>query len=224
MWGSAFSSPIIATLGGQRQLVVQTREFLSGVDLASGAVLWKQEVPAFRGMNILTPVVAGDRVFTSTYGGKTTAFQVTRVDGKFTVQQAWSFKSQGYMSTPVVVDGRAYHHLRSQRLTCIDLAKGTELWTSSESFGKYMSLVAHGDRILGLDQRGLLYLFRANPEKFELLGSQKLAEAETWAHLAIAGDQFFVRELNALSAYRYQAERAGLASLGQAEDSAAAGR
>ena len=203
MWGSVFSSPVIASLGGQRQLIVQTREKLAGLALDKGDVLWSQPVEAFRGMNILTPVIHQDTVFTSTYGGKTIGFKVAQADGKFTVSESWKHKSQGYMSTPVVVDGVAYEHLKSQRVMAIDVATGRELWTSNESFGKYWSLVANGDRILALDQRGLLYLFRANREKLELLDQRKLANAETWAHLAVAGDEVFVRELNALTAYRW---------------------
>jgi outer membrane protein assembly factor BamB len=60
MWGSAFSSPVMATLAGRRQCVVQTREKLAGVDPETGAVLWEQPIKALRGMNILTPVVEGD--------------------------------------------------------------------------------------------------------------------------------------------------------------------
>ena len=70
MSGGAFSSPIVATLEGQKQLVVQTRQELAGVDMASGKVLWKQAVPAFRGMNILTPTVVDNKVFTSSYNNK----------------------------------------------------------------------------------------------------------------------------------------------------------
>ena len=209
MWGSVFSSPIIATLGGQRQLVVQTREKLAGLTLETGEVLWSQPVEAFRGMNILTPVVHEDTVFTSTYGGKTLGFKVAAAAGKFTIIQTWTHKSQGYMSTPVVIDGIAYEHLRSQRVMAIAIATGRELWTSDKSFGKYWSLVAQGDRILALDQRGQLFLFRANQEKFELLDQRKLADAETWAHLAVAGEALFVRELNALVSYRWSAAETG---------------
>lgn len=211
MWGSVFSSPIIATLGGQRQLVVQTREKLAGLMLETGEVLWSQPVEAFRGMNILTPVVHQDTVFTSTYGGKTIGFKVAAAAGKFTITQTWTHKSQGYMSTPVVIDGVAYEHLRSQRVMAIAIATGRELWTSDKSFGKYWSLVAQGDRILALDQRGQLFLFRANKEKFELLDQRKLADAETWAHLAVAGEALFVRELNALVGYRWRAAETGAA-------------
>ena len=203
MWGSVFSSPIIATLGGQRQLIVQTRDKLAGLTLDKGDVLWEQPVEAFRGMNILTPVIHQDILFTSTYGGKTIGFKIALANGKFTVTEAWTHKSQGYMSTPVVVDGVAYEHLKSQRVMAIELATGRELWTSEQSFGKYWSLVANGDRILALDQRGLLYLFRANREKLELLDQRKLTKEETWSHLAIAGEELFVRELNALTAHRW---------------------
>ena len=203
MFGSVFSSPTFAKLAGKRQLVVQTREKLAGVDPADGKVLWEQAVEAFRGMNILTPVAHGDILFSSTYGGKTIGFKVTQADGKFACAEVWRHKSQGYMSTPVVMDGVAYTHLKSQRVMAIEVESGRELWTSGTSFGKYWSLVAQGGRILALDQRGQLFLLRANKEKFELLDERKLGGTETWAHLAAADDELFIRELNALTAYRW---------------------
>lgn len=212
MWGSVFSSPVIATLGGQRQLIVQTREKLAGLTLDKGDVLWTQPVEAFRGMNILTPVIYQDTVFTSTYGGKTVGFKIALTEGKFTSTVSWTHKSQGYMSTPVVVDGVAYEHLKSQRVMAIEIGTGRELWTTDQSFGKYWSLVANGDRILGLDQRGWLFLFRANREQFDLLDQRKLANEEAWAHLAVAGDELFVRELRALTAYRWSEALTGALS------------
>lgn len=203
MWGSAFSSPVFADLAGRRQLLVQTREKLAGIDPTDGRVLWEQPVEAFRGMNILTPVVYRDVVFTSTYGGRTIGFKVTQANGQLTVAEAWRHKAQGYMSTPVVVDGVAYHHLKSQRVMAIEVESGRERWTTDRSFGKYWSLVARGDRILALDQRGQLFLFSADPAKFDLLDQRKIADAETWAHLAVVGDQLFIRELHALAAFRW---------------------
>jgi outer membrane protein assembly factor BamB len=154
-------------------------------------------------MNILTPVAHGDTVFTSTYGGRTTGFKVTQTGGTFAVAEAWRHKAQGYMTTPVVIGGVAYTHLKSQRIMAIDVATGSERWTSDATFGKYWSLIGQGDRLLALDQRGILFLLRANSEKFELLDQRKLTTAETWAHLAAAEDGLFVRELNALTAYRW---------------------
>jgi hypothetical protein len=111
------------------------------------------------------------------------------------------------MSTPVVRNGVAYHHLRSQRVMAIELATGRELWTSDERFGKYWSLVAQGENLLALDERGWLFLLKANPQRMQITDRIKISEADTWAHLAVSGDQFFVRELNALAAYRWSASR-----------------
>jgi hypothetical protein len=106
------------------------------------------------------------------------------------------------MSTPVFVDNHAYLHLRNQRFTCVDLRTGERKWTT-RPYGKYWSLVANGDRILALDQRGDLLLIRATPEKFDLLDERKISNDSTWAHLAVCGRDVFVRELNALAAYRW---------------------
>ncbi len=204
MESGAFSSPVLAEVAGKRQLIVQTREKLAGVDPASGAVLWSQTVPSFRGMNILTPVAVGDAVFTSSYQNKSWLYQVSKSAESYQVTEAWNNNAQGYMSTPVVIGGYAYLHLGNQRFTCIDLKTGERTWTSSKPFGKYSSLVAQGDRILALDERGILLLIKANPKQFELLDERTVSEDETWAHVAVCGEEIFIRELNAMTAYRWQ--------------------
>lgn len=204
MNGSAFSSPVIAELAGKRQLLAQTREKLAGVDLDTGDVLWSRKIPAFRGMNILTPVVVGDAVFTSSYQNKSWLYKVSREKDQFKIEETWSSSTPGYMSTPVVIDGHAYIHLQSQRFACIDLKTGERTWTSSQTFGKYWSLVAQGNRILALDSNGTLFLIEANPKEFVLIDKLKISDSETWAHLAISGDELYVRELDAITAYRWR--------------------
>lgn len=204
MNGSAFSSPVIATLAGQRQLIVQSREKLAGLDPSSGTALWESPIEAFRGMNILTPVVFRDGVFTSTYGGRSVWLQVAATNGALAATEKWSQNEQGYMSTPVVIGDFAYHHLRSQRLVCFDLRSGEEKWTSDEKFGKYMSLVAQGDRLLALDERGVLYLIAASPDRLQILSERKVSADETWAHLAVSGSDLFIRDLKGLARWRWQ--------------------
>ncbi len=205
MFGSAFSSPLLADLGGRRQLLVQTREKLCGLCPEKGDVLWEQEVPNFRGMNILTPTVWRDAVFTSSYRNKSFLYALSPATdaGRFDVSERWTAKPQGYMSSPVLIGDHAYLHLQNRRFVCLELATGKECWRSN-SFGEYWSLVASGDRLLALDERGELLLIRATPEKFELLDKKKISDQETWAHLAVAGDLIVVRELKAVAAYRWQ--------------------
>jgi outer membrane protein assembly factor BamB len=204
MMGSAFSSPTFATVAGKDQVVVQTRNELAGVDRTSGAVLWRRMVPSFRGMNILSPVVFGeDGVFTSTYGGTTQLFKVKSAGGSYETENGWSFKYEGNMTTPVVVNGHAYLLGKDRRAICVDLATGKETWRSEQRFGEYWSLVASGDKILALDNRGILLLLRANPKEPEILSERKVADAETWAHLAVCGNEIYIRDLNGLTAWKW---------------------
>lgn len=202
MMGGAFSSPIIAKIAGLRQLVVQSRSKLAGVSLDSGQELWSVPVPAFRGMNILTPTVIGDQIFTSSYGGGSFMFQVARIGQTFKVSELWKGKNEAYMSSPVVVDGHIYVHLRNQRLVCLDPATGNALWTT-KPFGKYWSMVANGRDVLALDERGDLLLLDLNTKDFVQVDSRHVSDASTWAHLAVVGNQVFVRELNGLLAFEW---------------------
>jgi outer membrane protein assembly factor BamB len=203
MSGSAFSSPYVTTLDGVPQILVQTRNELAGVDPASGTVLWKTGVEAFRGMNIVTPTVHDGKVFTTSYGGGSFLFAVDAARQEKPVEQLWRNKVQGYMSSPIVIGSHAYVHLRNQRFACLDLTTGKEAWIT-KPFGKYWSLVANGEKILALDETGDLRLIRATPESFDLVGEAKVAEEESWAHLAVEGRELYVRDLAGLTAYEWK--------------------
>jgi hypothetical protein len=155
-------------------------------------------------MNILTPIVLGGGVFTSSYNNKTYFFSVQQSGDAMTSTKTWENKVKGYMSTPVVIDGHAYLHLQNQRVACVRIADGQETWISSRRFGKYWSMVAQKDRILALDEEGVLFLVEANPKEFKILGEKKVSDQETWGHLAISGQDVFIRELKGISSWRWE--------------------
>lgn len=202
MFGSAFSSPYHTEINGVPQLIVQTRTKLAGVNPEDGKILWERKIPAFRGMNILTPTVHNNSIFTSSYGGGSFFFNAQKNDSGWDLQEAWTNKTQAYMSSPNIIDGHAYLHLRNQRFTCIDLKTGKARWTTTP-YGKYWSTVTDGKKILALDQKGELLLIAANPEKFELIDNRKIAD-DSWAHIAVSGNEIFVRALNDLAVYRWE--------------------
>lgn len=217
MTGGAFSSPIIATIDGQRQLVVATRMALAGVSLEDGRELWNEKIESFRGMNILTPVVTADgKVFSSAHSGKSRMLSVASENGSVaTVKQLWDNKAQGYMSSPVVIGDYIYLHMKNQRFVCLDMRDGTEKWTT-QPFGKYWSMVGNPKtaQILALDETGQLRLIAADPAGYRLISEEKVAD-DSWAHLAVqpivggAGDKdqglaIIVRALDRIRVYRWQ--------------------
>jgi hypothetical protein len=89
-------------------------------------------------------------------------------------------------------------------VVCVDLRAGKQTWRSDKTYGKYWSLVSRGDKILALDNRGILYLIKANPKEEEIIAEKKLDTKDTWAHLAVAGDRVIIRDLNGLTIYGWK--------------------
>ena len=204
MNSSPFASPRVHTFGDSEQLVSLGRTSLTGISLTDGKTLWEKNVPAFRGMNILTPTFVGSGILTATYGGKAHFFEPTLSgDKNWQVEEKWNQKFQGYMSSPVVVGQHAFLHGRSGRMVCLEMQSGEIKWTSTESLGKYCSMVTNGDKILALSANGKLRLMTANPDKYEVIDTVEISDEETWAHIGLADNQIFVRALNSLSVYQW---------------------
>ena len=201
MFGSAFSSPIMTTLQNKKILLVQTRKSLKGIDPLTGDEMWSQDIEAFRGMNILTPTVHNETIFTSAHSGHSQLWKHT--DQSASLEEIWSGKSQAYMSSPVVIGDHIYLHLRNQRIVCIHLETGEEAWRTTP-FGKYQSMAVLDDRILVLDEGGELLLINANPNEFDLIDRRRIAENNTWGHIAVSKNQIFIRRLDGLAAYNWK--------------------
>jgi len=200
MSSGAFSSPVIQFLNGKRQLIVQTRTQLAGLDLATGSAAWTHEIAAFRGMNILTPTIWNDAIFTSSYGGRSLLLDVPN---NVSTKVRWDNKIEGYMSSPIVIDHYVYMHLRNKRFSCMDLQTGEEKWVT-KPFGEYWSMVSNGQNILALDQSGKLRLIAHNPAEFELLSERRVSEDEAWAHVAVSDNQIAIRSQKKLELFDWK--------------------
>lgn len=195
----AFSSPAIATIAGKRQLLVQTRLELCGVDLDTGDVLWQQPIQAFRGMNILTPLAIGDRIFTSAHSGTAQLFSIERNAEKWSITEIWNQKQQAYMSSPVLVGDKIYLHLKNERMTALKTESGDAVFTT-RPMAKYASMVTDGQRILALTNKGDLILINALSDSFDVIDQMKVAD-DSWAHLAISDKYVVIRDLKALKVF-----------------------
>ncbi|MHB8973385.1 MAG: hypothetical protein ACYC3X_24900 [Pirellulaceae bacterium] len=60
--------------------------------------------------------------------------------------------------------------------------------------------------VRALDERGELLLIHASPDQFDLLDRRTIAD-DAWAHLALCGQEVFVRELTGLTALLWKYDR-----------------
>lgn len=206
----AFSSPLLARIGGTEQLLLQTREEMAAVAPGDGKVLWRTKTPSMFGTNVLTPALYQERVFGSNiFGSYLIAGAEVKAAEPAEVRKPgdvlWRQSSAGYLSSPVVRDGHAYLHLYNQRFACLDLATGKQTW-HTKPLGVYWSMVMQGDKVLALSERGVLRMFVVSPTGCDARGEVTLQDENgkarsTWAHLAVVGRELYIRDLTGLSMY-----------------------
>jgi outer membrane protein assembly factor BamB len=68
--GPAYATPIVATIGGTRQLITQSRSSVVAVDPASGTLLWQIPFTTPFDQNIITAVVHDGLVITGVVGNR----------------------------------------------------------------------------------------------------------------------------------------------------------
>ena len=70
-------------------------------------------------------------------------------------------------------------------------------------------MIARGNQILALDEKGILRLISANLKSLQIVSERKLDTKDCWAHVAVSGDRVIVRSLNGLEVFRWMEPVAG---------------
>jgi outer membrane protein assembly factor BamB len=190
-----YSSPVMMDLPGGRQLVYWAAENLSGLDPATGKVLWQAPHTTNYDVTIADPVGHGGTLLVSDYWEGSKA---VRLDEKGRGPKvAWEGKPLSLlMSTPLVRDGHAYALDRFNGLKCVELETGKVKWegehVTPRGRNPHASLVWAGERALILNEKGELILARLSPEGYKPLGKVKVID-ETWAHPGFLDGCVFAR-------------------------------
>ena len=200
----SYSSPDFGVVQGRPQVLAANIEAIAGVDPATGQVLWKRVLDSYDQGCIVAPIPYRGGIFTSTRASRTGFYPLTATDGGFQIGDGWKNKLIVYMSSPVVTGDHAYLHLKNGRMACADLESGEVKWISDTAFGKYWSMICRQKRILALTNEGRLLLLEATPERFLLVDWRQVSDTETWGYLAMAGNDLYVRERDAIAAYRWE--------------------
>ena len=199
---TAYSSLMVGTLAGVRQVVHLTGDSLMGVDVANGKILWQTPVKTGAKRHVLTPLIADNSVTISSSSIGLTKFSVIKDSGGLKVEPAWkNDKVKITLATPVLVNGHLYGLGTGGNKTefiCVDFKTGELKW-SHPGFSDYAAVIVTGDKLLVQDMAGTLMLLKASPEKFEELGRVQVC-GNTWSHPAIADGKIYQRDKKQLFA------------------------
>jgi outer membrane protein assembly factor BamB len=186
--------------GGAPDVVLMTPLRLVGLDPLDGSLRWEHPMVFQPAGTSPTPLVAGDRIVTSTQAHGALAVRVGKKDDRPAAEAAWQNKDmKSYFSSGVpagdllILVTNTVQPLPSASLSCLDAKTGKELWTKGAGYF-HAAVIRTGDgKLLVLNDSGLLKLM-----DFDAKGTRELARARvcggTLVAPALAGGRLYVRD------------------------------
>lgn len=182
-----YASPIILHAAGKDQLVLTGCDLVSSFAPLTGEKLWETDGATTE--CVTSTVTAGGLVFTSG-GYPDNHMSAVRADGSG--ETVWENNVRLYVPSMLVQDGYLYTVADAGVATCWDSATGEELWRSRLGGTFSASPVLVGEHIFATNEGGQTFIFKATPEKFELVAKNRLGE-RVFATPAICGDRIYAR-------------------------------
>jgi hypothetical protein len=218
---ASYASPIVATLVGERQIIVVNEGWVTSHRASDGRVLWEHVWAEDRDTtaSCSQPVpLDGDRLFLSkgySVGGGSLVSIKRDAEGNVSAVPLWDPPIKNVMKTKlcnvVVRDGFIYG-LDDVLLECIELETGAVQWRKRRrpAFGHGQVMLV-GNTLVVLSETGELALVEANPREYrELASIQALSDANvTWNNPAFAPPYLLLRNGRESACYRLPMKEGG---------------
>jgi outer membrane protein assembly factor BamB len=193
---ASYSSPVAATIRGERYAFFFTRKYLTAVAPTTGKIffdfLWQPKIHA--SVSAATPLVIGDSIFISaSYGAGAALLRV----GESGPEKVWAGEDilSNHYATSVHHAGYLYgFHGRQEQgcdLRCVEVQTGKVKW-SRDHFGAGTLLLA-GTSLLLLTEKGELIMAPAKPDEFKPVARAQVLPFEARAYPALAHGRFYGR-------------------------------
>ncbi len=197
------NSSIIFEHGGYRQIAGVTSKSIYGLDTKTGKLLWFMEYENSRENNIADPIFHDGYIFASSGYGKGSILIKLKVSGsKIIPETVWQTELMDNLHGGVILhDGYLYgsgHNARGW--FSLDFATGKEMW-KSDGIGS----VTYADGMLYcLDERGIMTLVTATPEKYTAVSTFEVpsgGKGMHWAHPVVCEGRLYIRHTDKLFVY-----------------------
>jgi len=213
---ATYTSPMLAEIGGVKQVVTMVQNGAVGVSAKDGELLWrysrKKDYPDILASS---PLIKGNQVYlTAGFGGGATLLEITPDGKKFkaTVVYSTSDKRPKEISNKqggvVLVDGYVYGTHEDGPWECQEWANGKIKWRGPPEEG---GAVIYADgKLYGLSEEGDVGLLEANPLKYTQTATFKLpkesklrkSRGKTWTRPVISDGLLFLRDQELVFCYK----------------------
>jgi outer membrane protein assembly factor BamB len=199
---AAYTSPILATLAGRRQIVWVSGQRAVGVAPENGALLWEYAFPGQMDMNCSQPVAVDESsvLLSSAQGPGAALLEISKTGATFAARPVWrNNRMKNKFNSSVLYRGYIYG-LDETILACIDAKTGDLKWKGGR-YG-YGQLLLAGGYLVVTTEQGDVVLVRATPEGHQELARFSAIEGRTWNIPAIDNGLLLVRNSSEMACFR----------------------
>ena len=200
-----YSSPILMTLDGVRQIVTVNESTVAGYESANGKELWRFDQPGHSDSDANTsqPVQVGsNQVLTSKgYGLGGQLIEVNFENTSWTAKQVWPSQRvlKTKLTSSIVHNGHVYA-ISDGILECVDVTNGERIWKAGRYGHGQLLLV--GDTLLVHSENGFLATVPATPEGYSELGRFDTVSGVCWNTICLYKDFVLVRSDTEAACFR----------------------
>lgn len=203
---ATYASPILVTLEGVEQIVNFADNGVSGIDPASGALLWNAAHKTQYDANISTPILCDDGIVfcSSAYGNGARGIQVRKEGESWTAKELWYNPKMKIHHGNAVTDGDYVYGSSGDFgpafFASVDVRTG-EFGFKKRGFSKSTCVLADKKRIILLDEDGNLALARLSPKKLKVLGKSQVCKRIAWTVPTLMDGILYVRDRHRVLAF-----------------------
>jgi outer membrane protein assembly factor BamB len=198
---ASYTSPMLVTLAGRRQILTVTASRVVGLAPENGALLWEYPWSNSASINVSQPVpLDSNHVFISAgYGKGAAMFEINGSGPNYSTRTVWENASmKNKFNSSVLLNGHVYG-LDEGILTCVEAATGQRKWKGGR-YGFGQLLLANGHLIV-ITEEGELVLVKAAPDKFTEVAKFQALNGRSWNVPVLAGGKLLVRNASEMACF-----------------------
>lgn len=206
-----YSSPVVMTLLGRRQIVYLSEATAAGYDIGTGERIWEHpwtgDSNSDATVSQVVQISDSDILLSKGYLRGASRIHLVREEDAWRTEAVWSSAKslKTKLTSAVIRDGFAYG-LNEGKLECVDLADGRRRWVRGRYGDGQVLLV--GEQLIVTSEAGELIAVAAVPNQAETLYSEQiLGDAVAWNVPALAGDLLLMRNADEAACIRLPVSR-----------------
>lgn len=194
--GPSYSSPILMTLDGKKQVIVQTDKNLMALTVLDGKVqLQIPTLPEKRFYNSASPIADGQMLIYTGQGTGIRAVKVQKQGDGYKASELWHNPDLNpSYNTPVLKEGSLYGLTQAGKLFCINAQNGQTAWADTSMHKNFGAILDAESVMIALPSSSNLVVYKPDKNAYTEIARFKVSDTPVYAHPLLVGNRIYVKD------------------------------